>query len=229
MPGRFFFGCKGGKQGAAAGGDIPVGAGKVPAVPRVGHIAAVGIVQQLFDLMLRVAAQHTVQITHIVAIHGQQQIIVVIIGNSQLSSALAVTGQTVGSQLCLGRRVHRIAFSVPNLFSAGGSGRNLKLICQSHLPHHILKDEFRHRRAANVAVAHEQNAYWPIRYAHSASLAKMASAASAVGAVSEKLLSRAVSSTTPFFRFRGLTITRRGTPSRSASENITPALTERSS
>lgn len=57
--------------------------------------------------MLRVAAQHTVQITHIVAIHGQQQIVVVIIGDSQLSGALAVTGQAVGSQLCLGRRVHR--------------------------------------------------------------------------------------------------------------------------
>lgn len=112
---------------------------------------------------------------------------------------------------------------------AQSSGHNLKLICQSDPPYHIQKDEFCHGRAANIAVAHEQNAYRPVRYAHSASLAKMASAASAVGAVSEKLLSRAVSSTTPFFRFRGLTITRRGTPSRSASENITPALTERSS
>lgn len=80
--GAFLFGCKGSEQGAAAGGDILVGAGEIPAVPRVGHIAAVGIVQQFFDLMLRVAAQHTVQIAHIVAIHGQQQIVVVIIGDS---------------------------------------------------------------------------------------------------------------------------------------------------
>lgn len=54
-------------------------------------------------------------------------------------------------------------------------------------------------------------------------------AAVSKGTLSENVLSRDATSTMPYFKLRGLTITRSGTPSRSASENITPALTVRSS
>jgi hypothetical protein len=68
-------------------------------------------------------------------------------------------------KLRFGRRINGIAFAAPNFFGACGAGSNADLARKSVSFKHISQYKFRHRTAADVAVADEHNFHCTLSFA----------------------------------------------------------------
>ena len=67
-------------------------------------------------LALGVTAQHAVEVAHIVAVHGDDEVVVGVVMPCHLSRSVSLAGDAVLCQFLSGGRIDGVANSVPNFF-----------------------------------------------------------------------------------------------------------------
>ena len=116
-------------------------------------------------LVLVVRTGYAHRVPHICCICAEQIIIIFIILPCNLPGSLAtkvcVSSLTyaMSPQHFLRRRIYRIAFSAPDLLSAGGRRSYIKFICYAEFFYHVLEDELRDGGTADVTMADEEYFY----------------------------------------------------------------------
>lgn len=106
--------------------------------------------------MVTVLADDTAKVPQVRVVHADEVIVILIILLRDLDSPFAVAGDAVLRKLLSGRRVDRVANTIPDLFCAGGSGGDVEVGGETRLGDQVLHYEFGHGAAADIAVANEK-------------------------------------------------------------------------
>ena len=129
-------------------------------VPRIGNVAgAGGVVHHFADLLFGIAAEDDVHIADVSRIHTDKKIVFVVVIEAKLNRILAVGGDAVLCKLRLRGGINGIANAVYDLLAARSLRSDQILILHPALCHHFLKYKFRHRTAADIAVADEHYSF----------------------------------------------------------------------
>ena len=128
---------------------------KIPRIPRISNVAMLsGIIHHKGNFMLGVFAKKPFQISQIVLIHCDDEIVIIIILFRDLS-CLAITVFYAFLKQNPSRRRIKV---VPNLLGRCRRRCNLKFLCPSGLLNHIFQNILRHRAPADVTVTDKKNA-----------------------------------------------------------------------
>lgn len=143
------------QQSRAALENVGIGGAEVPGVPGVGHVLArpAAVVHEQGHFPLRVSAVDAVQMPQVFVVHGNDPVIVVIIGPGGALCGMSFAGNAVRIQLPRGRRIHRVA----DFLVCGGRGINFELPLTARRPDQIQHDILCHGAPADVAVADKQD------------------------------------------------------------------------
>ena len=130
------------------------GGPEVAGVPGVGHVAgSVRVVHQQGDLAVGVGTEEPLQVTQVVAVHGDNVIVVAVVGAGHLAGGLAVAGDTVLGKHPLRRRINGVA----DLLATRRGRSNLKPLRKSALRHLLYQHKLGHGTATDVPVANKGN------------------------------------------------------------------------
>lgn len=130
----------------------------MPAVPRVSNVTATrGQLHQLAAFVVGVTAENARHVAHVIFVHADDEVVSVVIIFLELNGALALAGEPVARQFRFCRGIDGVADAVPYLLTAGGGRRNDKFALSASFFNHILEYKLRHRTAADVPVAYEQD------------------------------------------------------------------------
>ena len=141
------------EQRLAAGQHVVVGRVKIARIPRVGDaVRMLGEIEQQRYLVVGVGLDdaHNVAVVH--AVHADDMIVFGVVRFCHLHGCFAAARHAVLPQLAPRRRIDRIA----ELLAARGGGGDQKFLFQALLAHQPFHHKFRHRTAANIAVAHKE-------------------------------------------------------------------------
>ena len=141
------------QQGLAALEDVTPGGVELTGVPGVGDIAGTGReVHEHDDLAVGVATTDGAHVADVPGIHAYQQVVALVVGAGHLAGRLTCTADAVLSQFAAGWGIDAVAY----LFGRRGCRGYLEMVGHSGLFYQMFHDEFGHRTAADVAVAHEE-------------------------------------------------------------------------
>ena len=119
--------------------------------------------------MINILAEHPFQVAEVVAVHGDDVVIIEIVLPCHLSSGLALAADAVLSQLAPRRWIDGIA----DFLCRSGGRSYLKLVAQASFIDEMFHHKLGHWTAADVAVTDEKDLYHVYRLNKRAKLAKI--------------------------------------------------------
>ena len=144
-----------GKKRLAPREHVFVGCVEVPRVPRVRDVVRrVGPIEQATHLSVGVAVKDAFEAPGILLVHVHDMVPFAVLGACDLTCAVTANGNADLPKLVDRAVVRRVA----DLLAARGSRVDHELVLSPGAARKVLKDELRHRRAAYIAVAYEENA-----------------------------------------------------------------------
>lgn len=132
--------------------DITVGDVEVAGVPRVGNIALLADVgEESANLAVGIAASEAVEVVRVLGIHADDDVECAVVGGGHERCTSLVEWDAMCAQYfaCAAMGV------AADLVAMECLGLHKDFVGKSRLAHEVFHDEFRHGRAADVAVADE--------------------------------------------------------------------------
>ena len=127
--------------------NIGIGLLEISGIPGIGDIPGmVGKVEETMNFSFVIAGKNFQNVADIRLFHADDIVVEIIVPGIELFGGPVVTGDSFFGQQLSDRRIDGIS----ELFPAGSLTRRKSLPLRD-----IAEDEFRHRRTADIAVAHE--------------------------------------------------------------------------